>query len=91
MKEIKRQVTQEQIVYEISEEELNKIKQKMIERGRKEVLQYLSFTIRNYHIKMNFGGATHFLGELIDFICGQTNTIKNTFGYSFWDYIKQFE
>ena len=90
MKEIKREVTKEQIVYEITKEELNKIKQEARNEGRQDVLEYIHFAITRYHLRMNFGGITEFFFELINFVCRKSHTIGNTANYSFWDYIKNF-
>lgn len=90
MKEIKREVTKEQIVYEITKEELNKIKREARNEGRQDVLEYIRFAIKRYRLKMNFGGITEFFSELVDFVCQESHTIRNTVNYSFWDYINNF-
>lgn len=91
MKEIKREVTKEQIVYEITKEELNKIKQEARNEGRQDVLEYICFAIKRYRLKMNFGGITEFFSELVDFVSQESHTIRNTANYSFWDYINNFK
>ena len=90
MKEIRKEITQEQIVYEITKEELNKIKREARNEGRQDVLEYIRFAIRRYRLKMNFGGITEFFSELVDFVCQESHTIRNTANYSFWDYINNF-
>ena len=90
MKEIKREVTKKQIVYEITKEELNKIKQEARNEGRQDVLEYIRFAIKRYRLKMNFRGITEFFYELVDFVCQESHTIRNTANYSFWDYINNF-
>lgn len=90
MKEIKREVTKEQIVYEITKEELNKIKQEARNEGRQDVLEYIRFAIKRYRLRMNFGGITEFFSELVDFVCQESYTIRNTANYSFRDYIDNF-
>lgn len=90
MKEIRKETTQEQIVYEITKEELNKIKREARNEGRQDVLEYIRFAIRRYRLKMNFGGITEFFSELVSFVCQESHTIRNTANYSFWDYINNF-
>lgn len=90
MKEIKREVTKEQIVYELTKEELEAIKGAARNSGRDDVVGYLSFVIKNYRYELNLAGATNLVAEVIDFLSGERNSIGNIYGYSFVEYIKKY-
>lgn len=90
MKEIKKEVTTEQIVYEISKEELEFIKREERAKGRYDIIEYLCFTMKYYLYEINIAGATNFIKELCDFLLDKTNTIQNTYRYSFGDYLKKY-
>lgn len=90
MKEIKKDGDQKQTVYEVTKEDLDKIHREARNEGRQDVIEYIRFAIRRYHLKMNFGGVIEFFSELIDFVSQKSHTIKNTSNYSFWDYINNF-
>lgn len=90
MKEIKREVTTEQVVYEITKEELEKIKIEERNKGRYDIIAYIGFSLKNFQYKLNFGGASEFISDLADFISDRSNTIRNSYKYSFWDFIKQY-
>ena len=89
MKEFKKNVVTEQIVYEITKEELNKIKEEERRKGRQDVIEYLSLTIQKYVLVFNLGGQLNWLKEAIDFLYGRTNSINNLCGYSFQDFVKK--
>lgn len=87
MKEIKREITKEQIVYEITKEELDAIKTAERNKGRVDVLNYFIFSIKNYRYKINLTGMQNLIENIVDFSSNKTNGIENTYGYSFHDYI----
>lgn len=91
MKEIKKEITREEIVYEVTKEELDSIKREERIKGRNDVMDYIGFSMHNYHYKMNLGGMQSFLCELIDFVADKTITIQNVYGYSFKDYINKYK
>lgn len=90
MKEIRKEITTEQIVYEITKEELEKIKRDERVNGRYDIIRYLIFTMQHYRYELNVGGMMKFIKELIQFLGGETNVIKNTFRYSFDDYVLKY-
>ena len=90
MKEIKKEITTEQIVYEVTKEELEKIKRDERNKGIYDIIGYLRFSIKNYRYKLNLGGMQSLLGNIIDFISDNTNNIENTYGYSFNEYIRKY-
>ena len=53
MKEIKREVTTEQTVYEVTKEELEKIKHDARIEGRYDILKYFCFALQNYRYELN--------------------------------------
>ena len=85
MKEIKKEITKEQIVYDITKEELEAIKKEARIKGRKDIINYFSFSMKNYYYVLNIGGMQHLFENIIDFLSGKTNTIRNSYGYSFRD------
>lgn len=91
MKEIKKEVTKEQIVYEITKEELEAIKRKERIGGRNDILGYMRFSIKFYRYKLNIRGMELLIENLIDFVSGKTNIIENACGYSLHDYVSYME
>lgn len=88
MTEIKREVVKEQIIYEITKEELEQLKRDERTKGRQEVCDYIDFCLRNFRYEINVGGLCKFIPQLCDFIRGSSAGIENTYNYSFSDYIK---
>ena len=89
MKEFEKEVVTKKIVYEITKEELDEIKRVERNSGRYDVIEYLSFTINKYALVFNLSGQLNWLREAIDFLYGRTNSIDNTYGYSFKDFIRE--
>ena len=87
MKEIKREVVTQQTIYEVTKEELDKIKQDARLEGRKDILEYIIFAVKHYYFKMNIGGMCECYHDIVKFVVGDSDRIKNTADYSFWDYI----
>lgn len=88
MKEIKKEIIKEQVVYEITKEELEAIKIAERNKGRTDILDYLAFSINNYLYELNLKGLQYLCENLVDFLNGKTTIIKNVYGYSFRDFIK---
>lgn len=90
MVEIEKEITQKQVIYEITKEELDAIKREERNKGRDDIAGYIAFSIKNFYLKMNFGGLCGFFSCLVDFINQDSSSIKNTYGYSFSDYMKKY-
>lgn len=88
MKEIKKEITTEQVVYEISKEELERIKREERNKGRDDMAGYLCFAIKNYYLEFNLAGICEIFADLSAFFNKDTVTIKNVYGYSFRDYVE---
>jgi hypothetical protein len=88
MTEIKREVVKEQIIYEITKEELEQLKRDERIKGRHEVCDYIDFCLRNFRFELNVGGLCRLIPQLCDFIRGTSVGIENTYNYSFKDYIQ---
>lgn len=87
MKEIKRTEVKNQIVYEITKEELEAIKITERNKGRVDILSYLVFSIKNYRWEFNLKGIKLYFENLIDFLDDKTTIIENIYGYSFHYYV----
>lgn len=83
-------VTEEKIIIEITKEELEEIKKKQRKLGRDDVAGYIAFSLKNYKLKMNLGGAFEFVHNLIDFLNKDTEYMPNTFEYTFSDYLNEY-
>lgn len=95
MKEIKREVvTEEVIAYELTKEELDKIKQEERNRGRAggidDIRRYFWFCKENSAYVFNYGYAMRFLKDVLLFLDGQQDYVENKYGYSFKEYLKRF-
>lgn len=91
MKEIKREVVSDQTIYEVTKEELDKIKQDARFEGRKDILEYITFAIKHYYFKSNIAGMCECYHDIVKFVVGDSHTIKNTANYSFWDYMNNYK
>ena len=91
MKKIEKEVTQKQIVYEITQEELDVIKREERNKGRNDIAGYIAFSIKNFYLQMNMVGITELVTCLVNFLNKDTSNIKNTYGYSFDDYLKLYK
>ena len=90
MKEVRKEILTEQIVYEITKEELEEIKRNERTNGRYDIVGYLSFAMKNYIYEINLGGMMSLIKEIIKFLNDETNTISNTYGYSLNNYIRRY-
>lgn len=90
MKAIKRSVTESKVFYEISEDELNKIKREERAKGRQDVAEYIDFAYCNYIYKINIGGAFDFIKDVIKFCRFEINNIDNNYKYNFFDFVKRY-
>lgn len=91
MKEFEKEIVTKQTVtvYEITKEELEKIKEEERFKGRLDIIEYIRFSIKNFYLELNIAGTTEACCNIIDFINEKTNTIKNVYGYSFQDFLKK--
>ena len=80
-------------VFELTEEELEKIKinerKEGQKEGRREALDYIRFAIGFYEYGSDMLGAIKFLSALLKFTKRETDVIPNAYGYSFGDFLKQ--
>ena len=90
MKEVKREVTKEEIMYEITKEELSRLKKEERRKGRYDILGYLCFSIKYYQYELNIAGMKCLVEDIFKFVTDQTNTIRNWHGYSFDDYVREY-
>lgn len=90
MVEIEKEITQKQVIYEITKEELDEIKREERNKGRDDIAGYIAFSIKNFYLQMNFGGLTKLFSCLVDFLNQNSSMIKNTYGYSFSDYVRKY-
>lgn len=90
-----------QIFYEIAKEDFEKLKDIITEeieeirreernKGRDDVVNYIFFSAKNFHLEFNITGINSFVRGIICFVCGETDTIENVYGYSFWDYVEKY-
>ena len=91
MKEIKREVVTQQTIYEVTKGELDKIKQEARLEGRKDILEYIIFAVKHYYLTMNIAGMCECYHDIVKFVAGDSDRIKNTANYSFLDYINNYK
>lgn len=89
MKKYEKQITVSEEFYEISKEELEKIKKAERVRGRAELADYILFCYSNYTFKMNVGGVLEFFKELLAFLFRDKNGISNKRNIDFFDYAEE--
>ena len=90
MKEFTRTVEKEQIVYEITKEELDKIKREERVKGRYDIVEYARFAWNNYYLQLNTGCKIRFVKDLFDFVVNEDDSIKNIYNLSFHEYVKKY-
>lgn len=91
MKKYEKQITVSEEFYEISKEELEKMKKSERARGRSELANYILFCFSNYIFKTNIGGLLEFLKELLSFLDRKEDKISNICEINFFDYVKKEE
>ena len=90
MKAKAREVTKTEIVYEITKEELEEIKREAGVELRRRIASYMWFCHNNFIFgrSLTWEQLCQLLYEVLDFVCGKTNYISNTYKYSFDDYVR---
>ena len=100
MKEIKREVvTEEVIAYEITKEELEKIKQEERKCGRtegrkqcfKDIARYFWFCKENSAYVFNYGYTMIFCKDVLLFLDGQQDFVENKYNYSFKEFLEKYK
>lgn len=90
MKEFTRTVEKEEIVYEITKQELLKIRNEERVKGRMDIVEYVTFTFDHFYLKLNTGGKLEFMKQLFHFIVNDAPGIENTYRLTFQEYIKKY-
>ena len=90
MKEFTRTIETEEVVYEITKEELLKIKREERVKGRMDIVEYVSFAFDNFYLVLNFHGKMEFMKQMFHFIVNDAPGIENINKLSFQDYIKKY-
>lgn len=90
MKEFTRTVEKEQIVYEITKEELEEIKRKERDKGRYDIIEYARFAWENYCFELNVRGKHSYLVDMFNCIVNEEGVIKNIYNLSFKDYVAKY-
>lgn len=97
-----RKITRDgKIFYEIAKEDFEKLKDIIAEereiirkeernKGREDVANYIFFCGKYYPLELNMAGICSLCKEIIDLMCGKTDRIENTYGYSFEDYVEKY-
>ena len=91
MKEVKKEIITEQVIYEITKEELEEIKREERDKGRYDVADYLAFSIKNYRYELNLKGVTNLISDIIDFITYKTDIVENVYECSFDEYVRRYK
>lgn len=81
------EITITQMVYELTKEELDDIKQKSYNEGLNDLSNYIMYCIRNSNYVFNYGYAMKTIGRLFDFFTGKTNMIENQKNITFQQFI----
>ena len=90
MKEFTRTIEKEQVVYEITQEELYEIKNKERIKGRYDIIEYVRFAFENYYLELNVRGKSRFVVDMFNCIVNEECVIKNIYNLSFKDYVKKY-
>lgn len=85
IKEIKKESKEK--IYELTEDELQKIIKVSYSISKEHLNSYIGFCCTNYIYKLNLSGICDFLSELLKFISGKSDRISNKEdNLSYWDY-----
>ena len=89
MKRIEKNIVSSEVFYELSEKELKEIKSESREAGRKDVEEYIFYTLSNYVYELNIGGVNSFMHELIQFLKRKSDGIRNRGIYDFFEWCEK--
>ena len=81
-------VTQTVKTYTFTEDEYHELIYNQREYGYNKALEYLGFCVGNYKYKINFGGITQFISDLLDYIKNGYK-MNNMYDLSFNEWIKK--
>lgn len=89
MKRIKKNIVSSEVFYELSEKELKEIKSESRAAGRKDVAEYIFYSLSNYVYELNIGGVNSFMHELIPFLKRKSDGIRNHGIYDFFEWCEK--
>lgn len=81
-------ITQTVKTYTFTEDEYHELIYNQREYGYNKALEYIRFCIGNYKYKINFGGITQFISDLLDYIKNGYK-MNNIYDLSFNEWIKK--
>lgn len=84
------EVVKKENVYELTESELDAIKEEYRTKGRIDVANYIAYCIEYYGYKWNLGGLSDFVIQLCKFVNFSTKSLENVSGLSLFDYIEKY-
>ena len=84
------EVVKKENVYELTESELDAIKEEYRTKGRIDVANYIAYCIKYYGYKWNWGGLSDFVVQLCEFVNFSTKSLENVSGLSLFDYIEKY-
>ena len=75
--------------YTLSEDEYHNLINNNREYGSSKTKEYIIFCLKYYKFKLNFGGMTKFIEDIIDFVIGNRNYIPNLYNKTFFEWLDE--
>lgn len=83
------EVTKTEKIYELTETEYKDLINHSRQYGSVKTKDYIIFSYNNFIYKLkSVGGIVEFVVDLMDFVTGKNDYIRNTYELSFWDWLE---
>ena len=73
--------------YILTEDEYHNLINNNREYGSRKTKEYIIFCLKYYKLKLNFGGMTKLIEDIVDFVTGNRNYIPNLYNKTFFEWL----
>lgn len=91
MKKYTNQIEKEEIIYELTQDELCDLLKNSFNKSKKYIGDYILFCYNHYIYKLNISGLIDLLSDIISFVCGNSNYIRNTYKLDYFDFLNKYD
>ena len=82
-------ITKSEKIYQFNESEYKSLLNESKNYGAEKTKEYIGFCWNNYIWEKNVGGAVEFINDLMRFLECRSDYIDNTYGLSFWSWLRE--
>lgn len=80
--------TKTEKIYTLTEEELERLKNRCKDYGSRKTREYISFCLSHYPLQMNIGGAVDVFTNICRFSSGRTDYIPNIYSWDLFQWLR---